>query len=88
MAEYKIFFKKSVEKDLRNIPKDYLIKILEKIKNLKDNPRPEGTEKLTGQDRYRIRQGVYRIVYSIQDNELTVWVIKVAHRKEIYKKLS
>ena len=88
MAEYKIFFKKSVEKDLRNIPKDYLIKILEKINNLKDNPRPEGTEKLTGQNRYRIRQGVYRIVYSIQDNELTVWVIKVAHRKEIYKKLS
>ena len=88
MAEYKIFFKKSVEKDLRNIPKDYLIKIIEKIKNLKDNPRPEGSEKLTGQDRYRIRQGVYRIVYSIQDNELTIWVIKVAHRKEIYKKLS
>ena len=44
MAEYKIFFKKSVEKDLRNIPKDYLIKIIEKIKNLKDNPRPEGSE--------------------------------------------
>ncbi len=88
MAEYKIFFKESVEKDFRKVPKKYLCKILEKIEALKNNPRPEGSEKLTGQELYRIRQGVYRVVYSIQDNELTIWVIKVAHRKEIYKKIS
>jgi mRNA interferase RelE/StbE len=88
MEKYKIFFKKSVEKDLKSIPKKNLLKILKSIEKLKDNPRPGGIEKLTGQNRYRIRQSVYRIVYSIQDNELTVWVIKIAHRKKIYKKLS
>lgn len=88
MEKYKIFFKKSVEKDLKKIPKKYLVKILEKIDNLKNNPKPEGSEKLTSYDLYRIRQGTYRIVYSIQDQELTIWVIKVAHRKGIYKKVS
>lgn len=88
MAQYKVFFKKSVEKDLKSIPKKELLRILSKIESLQDNPRPIGSEKLTGQERYRLRQGRYRIVYSIQDNELTVWVVKVGHRKEIYKKIS
>ena len=88
MAQYKVFFKKSVEKDLRSIPKKELLKILNKIESLQDNPRPIGCEKLTGQERYRLRQGKYRIVYSIQDNKLTIWVVKVGHRKEIYKKTS
>ena len=88
MEEYKIFFKKSVERDFKKVPKKYLIKILEKIEELKNNPRPVGSEKLTGHELYRIRQGTYRIVYSIQDNELTIWVVKVGHRKEIYKQMS
>jgi mRNA interferase RelE/StbE len=77
MAEYKIFFKRSVEKDLKSIPKKDLKKILDRIEMLAENPRPSGCEKLTGQARYRVRQGLYRIVYSIQDYELTVWVVKV-----------
>ena len=85
MAQYKIFFKQSVEKDFRDIPKKILRKILERIEELQDNPRPVGSEKLTGQEKYRIRQGTYRIVYSIEDNELTVWIVKVAHRKEVYR---
>ncbi len=88
MDEFKIFFKKSVEKDLKGIPENYLAKILKKIERLKENPRPEGSEKLTGKELYRIRQGIYRIVYSIQDTELTIWVVKVGHRKEIYRKIS
>ena len=88
MVQYKVFFKKSVEKDFKSIPKKELLKILSKIKSLQGNPRPIGSEKLTGQERYRLRQGRYRIVYSIQDYELTVWVVKVGHRKEIYKKIS
>ena len=76
MEEYNIFFKQSVEKDLRSIPKN-LLRILERIEGLKENTRPAGSEKLTGQNRYRIRQGVYRIIYSIQDNELTVRVVKL-----------
>ncbi len=85
MAQYKVFFKKSVEKDFKGIPKKTLLKILEKIQKLQDDPRPIGSEKLTGQERYRVRQGTYRVIYSIQDKELTVWVVKVGHRKGLYK---
>lgn len=85
MGEYKILFKESVEKDLRSIPKKDLKKILTRIKALAKEPRPQGHEKLTGQEKYRIRQGVYRIIYSIQDQELTVWVVKVGHRKDVYR---
>jgi mRNA interferase RelE/StbE len=84
MAEYKIYFKESVEKDFRVIPKKDLQKIILRIQALARDPRPPGHEKLTGQERYRIRQGHYRIVCSIQDNEFTVWVVKVGHRKDIY----
>ena len=85
MAEYKIYFKESVEKDFRSIPKKDLKKILFHIEALAKDPRPTGHEKLTGQEKYRIRQGTYRIIYSIQDKELTVWVITVGHRKDVYR---
>lgn len=85
MAEYKIFFKKSVEKDFETIPKKDLKRIIKRIGELANDPRPPGCEKLTGQDRYRLRQGRYRIVYSIRDNKLTVYVVKVGHRKHIYR---
>jgi len=84
MAVYKLFFKKSVQKDFDAIPKKDLRRILNRIEALAKDPRPHGCEKLTGQERYRLRQGRYRIVYSIQDDELTVWVVKVGHRKDIY----
>jgi len=85
MAAYKLFFKKSVQKDFDSIPKKDLKRILSRIESLSEDLRPKGCEKLTGQERYRLRQGRYRIVYSIQDDELTVWVVKVAHRKDIYR---
>jgi len=85
MAAYKIFFKKSVEKDFNVIPKKDLKKILGRIEALAEDPRPPGCEKLTGQQRYRLRQGRYRILYSIQDDELTIWVVKVGHWKDIYR---
>jgi len=85
MAEYEILFKESAYKDLKKIPKADLRKILSRIKKLSDDPRPAGCEKLTGQERYRLRQGRYRIVYSIQDDKLTIWVVKVGHRKDIYR---
>ena len=83
MAEYKVYFKESVEKDFSVIPKNDLKKILSRIEMLAENPRPSGCEKLTGQDRYRLRQGRYRIVYSVQDVVLTVWIVKVSHRKDV-----
>lgn len=85
MAEYSVFFRKSVEKDLSSIPKKDVGKILKRIKSLENDPRPPGCEKLTGQERYRLRQGRYRIVYSIQDDELTIWIVAVGHRKDIYR---
>ena len=85
MAGYDIFFKESVWKDLRKVLKSNLKKILSRIQKLKDNPRPIGCEKLAGQELYRIRQGKYGIVYSIQDNELTVWIIRLGHRSNVYR---
>jgi len=85
MAEYKIYFKESVEKDLRVIPKKDLGKLLLRIQALAADPRPPGHEKLTGQQRYRIRQGRYRIIYSIQDGQCIVWVVKVGHRRDSYR---
>ena len=85
MAGYRIFFKESVWKDFDSIPKKDLKKILERTELLSKNPRPPGCEKLTGKDRYRLRQGRYRIVYAIRDDELSIWVVKVGHRKNIYR---
>lgn len=85
MAAYSILVRDSVRKDLDGIPSKDLQRILERIGSLAGNPRPAGCERLTGQERYRIRQGNYRILYSIQDSELTVWVVKVGHRREVYR---
>lgn len=85
MAAYSILFKESVRKDLSAIPTKDLQRIMQRIAVLAEDPRPAGSEKLSSQERYRIRQGNYRIIYSIQDNELTVWVVKVAHRREVYR---
>ena len=85
MAKYEIYFRESVWKDVKRIPKKDLRNILKRINDLSEDQRPFGCEKLTGFDRYRLRQGKYRIVYSIQDKELTVWIVKVGHRKDVYR---
>ena len=85
MAEYDIYFRESVWRDVKRIPKKDLQNILKRINDLSQDPRPFGCEKLTGLDRYRLRQGKYRILYSIQDKELTVWIVKVGHRKDVYR---
>jgi mRNA interferase RelE/StbE len=87
MAKYKLFFRTSVEKDLKPLPKRDLVKILTCIESLATNPQPSDYEKLTGLQRYRVRQGNYRILYSIQDKELTVWVVKIGHQKDVYRNL-
>jgi len=85
MAKYKIFIKKPAANELENIPKKDLKKIVKRIQSLAENPRPRGSQKLSAQERYRIRQGNYRIVYSIQDKELAVQIFKIGHRREIYR---
>lgn len=86
MASYRLVFKKSVAKDLRPIPNKDVARILQRMKGLQENPRPVGSEKLSGQERYRIRQGVYRIIYEVEDQVLVVTVVKVGHRKHVYKR--
>lgn len=85
---YAIEFAPRTEKQLAAIPKPIRMRILDRIENLKKNPRPENIEPLHGNDSdlYRIRQGDYRIVYSIQDKRLLVLIVRVVHRKEVYKK--
>ena len=85
MAKYNILIKPSAVKDIENIPRKDRIRIILKIQGLADTPRPQGCEKLTGENRYRIRQGVYRIVYSVSDRELQIIVVKVGHRRDVYK---
>ena len=80
-----MIIKKATEKDFKKIPKIDTRKILQRIDSLTIEPRPINCEKLSDRERYRIRQGRYRIIYSIQDNELTVWVVKIGHRKDIYR---
>ncbi len=84
MANYKIVFRRSVYKDLRPVPNADVNRILARIRSLSVDPRPVGSEKLSGQERYRVRQGVYRIIYSIEDDQLIVTVVKVGHRGNVY----
>ena len=85
MEEYKLAFKKSVSKDLRTIPKKDVVRILKWFDALAKDPRMQGSEKLSGKARYRVRQGVSRIVYEIHDDARMVVVVKVAHRREVYR---
>ncbi|MDG1122604.1 MAG: type II toxin-antitoxin system RelE/ParE family toxin [Glaciecola sp.] len=85
MVKYSLSFKKSVTKDFRSIPKKDVSKILEKINTLRENPYIEGSIILTGRDVYRIRHGLYRIIYIIRNDQLVIHVIKVGHRSDVYK---
>ena len=86
MANYKIFFKPSAVKELEKIPSKVLRKVVEKIKGLTLDPRPPGCEKLSGEEKFRIRQGNYRIVYTIEDEKLIVIVVKIGYRRDVYKR--
>lgn len=86
MAKYKILIKASAAKEIERLPtrKDRR-RVVEKTRKLAENPRPKGCEKLSGQDRYRVRQGNYRIIYSVDDDRLVVHVVKVGDRKDVYR---
>ena len=86
MGKYKITFRKSVAQDLRRIPNKDLRRILATFDSLSSEPLPSGVERLSGQERYRVRQGNYRIIYEINDKEVVVVVVKVGHRKDVYRR--
>jgi len=85
MANYKIEIKKSAAKEISKLPRVALKRILERIEALGEEPRPKGCKKLSADEKYRIRVGVYRVLYSIDDDRLIIFVVKAGHRKEIYK---
>ena len=85
MARYRVTIKPSAAKELEQIPKKILVRVAARIKALADDPRPHGVEKLSGDVRYRIRQGHYRVVYSVDDSLGLVNVVKVGHRREVYR---
>ncbi len=85
MAKYRIEIKRSAGIELRKIgSKKDRQRIVERIEALAKDPRPIGCQKLSGQEAYRIRQGVFRIVYTIEDDLLLVTIIKVGHRRDVY----
>lgn len=86
MGRYEILIKPSAVKEIESLPTENdRRRVVRRIAGLADNPRPRGCEKLTGQNRYRVRQGRYRIVYEVHDRELIILVVKVGDRKEIYR---
>jgi mRNA interferase RelE/StbE len=85
MERYEIVLRRSVLKDLNGIPKKDTRRIMRTIGSLVVNPRPAGCAKLSGQEKYRIRQGMYRILYSIEDDRLIVYGVKVGHRRDVYR---
>ena len=85
MESYRIVVKQSVSKDLKKIPKKEVKRILSAIQSLAANPRPPQSKKLSGQERYRLRQGNYRILYSIEDENLVVCVVRVGNRRDVYR---
>jgi len=84
MGKYKLKVKKSAEKELGEIPKRDLLKIINKIQSLSDDPHPEGSIKLSNQEKYRLHVGNYRVLYKVEDNILTIFIVKIGHRKDIY----
>ena len=85
MENYNIDIKKSATKEIAKLPKPHLVRIIEKIQSLATNPRPEGCKKLSADEKYRIRVGNYRILYTIEDHQLLIYVVKIGHRKDVYR---
>ena len=86
MARFEILIKRSAAKEIEPISrKKDRQRIVRKIRQLAEDPRPPGSQKLSGRDRYRIRQGPYRIVYSIEDDRLIAYVVKVGLRSDVYR---
>lgn len=85
MGSYRVLIKPSAVTEIEAIPRKDRARIAKRIATLSDNPRPPGCEKLSAQERYRMRQGPYRVVYSISDAAQTVLVVKVGHRREVYR---
>ena len=85
MASYNVRIKRSAAKELEAVPPKDRKRIARRIEGLAAEPRPQGCEKLSGEEKYRLRQGDYRILYEIVDQELIVTVVKIGNRRDVYR---
>ena len=85
MASYSVDFRKSAVKELEALPRRDLQRIVERIETLSGDPRPHGAEKLTNDEKYRFRQGDYRVLYEIDERHKRVTIVRIAHRREVYR---
>jgi len=85
MDSYSLVVKKSAERELRALPKVDLRRVTDRLRGLAQDPRPPGHEKLSSQEHYRVRQGDYRVVYAIDDDHYVVTIVKLGHRREVYR---
>lgn len=86
MAPYVVRFTKRADRDLDRLPGDLRVRAIRMIESLAGNPRPNGSIKLSGkEDMYRIRVGDYRIIYEVQDKVLLILVLRVGHRRDVYR---
>jgi len=85
MENYSIEIKRSATKELQRIAANDQERVIDRIRSLSNDPRPSGTKKLSGEEKYRIRQGDYRILYQIDDETITVVVVRIGHRRDAYR---
>jgi mRNA interferase RelE/StbE len=85
VACYRLLIKSPAARELEATPRKDRSRIVARIVGLAANPRPPGSTKLSGEEKYRLRQGDYRVLYSIQDDGMTVTIIKIGHRREVYR---
>ena len=85
MGSYRLFIKASAAKELESVPKADRRRVVTRIRALASDPRPSGAEKLSGREQYRLRQGAYRILYEINDRQVVVTVVKIGHRRDVYR---
>jgi len=85
VASYRLRIKPSAVKELEALPLKDRRRVAKRLQELSDQPKPPGCDKLTGRELYRVRQGHYRIVYEVVDHDLTVTIIKIGHRREVYQ---
>jgi mRNA interferase RelE/StbE len=86
VGRYRVFIKPSAAKELEAVgTKTDRRRLVRCIAALADDPRPPGCQKLSGSEKYRVRRGRYRIVYAIADQDLVVWVVRVGHRRDVYR---
>jgi len=86
VATYSVRIKRSAEKEIAALPLATRRRVVERISALADDPRPPGCRRLSGSDKYRMRQGAYRVVYTVNDDRVVVEVVRVAHRSDVYRR--